>query len=45
MLADAIFWHSDAQGAIAVVLTPLLQGVAFLIAAPLAWWAGRRMRG
>jgi hypothetical protein len=44
VLADAIFWHPDAQGAIAVVLTPVLQGIAFLIAAPLLWWAGRRMR-
>lgn len=28
---------------IAVLLTPLLQGFVFLIVAPLAWWAGRRM--
>lgn len=45
VLADAIFWHTDAQGAIAVVLTPVLQGIAFAIAVPMAWWAGRRMRG
>ena len=45
VLADTIFWHPDAQGAIAVVPTPVLQGIAFLIAAPLAWWVGRRMRG
>jgi hypothetical protein len=43
VLADAIYWHPDAQGAIAVVLAPVLQGIAFLIAAPLAWWAGKRL--
>lgn len=40
---DAIYLHPDAQGAIAVMITPLLQGLAFLLTAPLAWWAGRRM--
>lgn len=44
VLLDIIYWHPDAQGAIAVVLTPVLQGIAFLIAAPLAWWAGKRLR-
>jgi hypothetical protein len=42
VLLDAIHLHPDAQGAIGVVLTPVLQGIAFLVAAPLAWWAGRR---
>ena len=42
VLVDVIYWHPDAQGAIGVVLTPVLQGIAFLIAAPLAWWAARR---
>jgi hypothetical protein len=28
MLADVMFWHKDAQGAIAVLLVPLFQGVA-----------------
>lgn len=45
LLVDIIYWHPDAQGAIGVVLTPVLQGIAFLIAAPLAWWAGKRARG
>ena len=44
VLVDAIYWHPDAQSAIGVVLTPVLQGVAFLLAAPLAWWAARRRR-
>lgn len=40
---DALYWHPDPQSAIAVVLAPLLQYALVLIAAPLAWWAGRRM--
>jgi heme/copper-type cytochrome/quinol oxidase subunit 3 len=43
VLMDAIYLHPDPQSAIAVVLTPMLQGIVFLIAAPLAWWSGRRM--
>jgi peptidoglycan/LPS O-acetylase OafA/YrhL len=43
VLVDAIYMHPDAQSAIGVVLTPVLQVIAFVIAAPLAWWAGRRM--
>lgn len=43
VLVDAIYLHPDPQSAIAVVLTPMLQGIVFLIAAPLAWWSGRRM--
>lgn len=42
VLVDVIYLHPDAQGAIAVVLTPLLQGIGFIVAAPLAWWAGKR---
>jgi hypothetical protein len=42
VLLDAIHLHPDAQSAIGVVLTPVVQGIAFLVAAPLAWWAGRR---
>jgi hypothetical protein len=41
ILVDVIYLHPDAQGAIGVVLTPVLQGITFLIAAPLAWWADR----
>lgn len=43
VLVDAIYVHPDPQGAIAVLLTPVLQGIAFLLAAPLAWWSSRRM--
>lgn len=43
MHVDAIWLHPDAQGAIAVMITPVLQGIAFLVVAPLAWWAARRM--
>ena len=32
------------NGAIAVVLTPVLQGIAFAIAAPMAWWAEKWIR-
>jgi hypothetical protein len=42
VLVDAIYLHPDAQSAIAVVIAPVLQGIVFLLAAPLAWWAGRR---
>ena len=42
LLAGNIYWHPDAQNAIGVVLTPILQGIAFLVTAPLAWWAGGR---
>jgi hypothetical protein len=43
MFLDAIYWHPDPQSAIAVVVTPLVQGFIFLIGAPLAWWVGRRL--
>lgn len=45
VLVDVIYLHPDAQGAIAVVLTPVLQGIAFLVVAPLAWWAAKRTSG
>lgn len=41
-IADAIFWHPDAQGALAVLMVPLLQGVALALLLPLAGWASRR---
>ena len=40
-LLDVIYWHRDAQGAIAVVMTPILQMIACGIFAPLAWWLSR----
>lgn len=44
LLVDIIYLNPDAQGAIGVVLTPILQVIALLLSAPLAWWAGRRMQ-
>ena len=43
-IADAIFWHPDAQGALAVLMVPLLQGVALALLLPLSAWASRRNR-
>ena len=41
-LADVIFWNQDAQGAIAVLMTPILQGVVALLLA-IAWRLSRNM--
>ena len=43
-LADVIFWHPDAQGAIAVLMTPILQGGALALLLPVALWASRYVR-
>ncbi len=43
-LLDVVFWNRDAQGAIAVVMTPILQVLATVVLAPLAWWASRPAR-
>lgn len=40
-LADVIFWHTDAQGALAVLMAPVLQGVALAFLLPLSAWASR----
>ena len=40
-LADRIFWHTDAQGGIAVLMAPLLQGIALAVLLPLAALASR----
>ncbi len=40
-LADVIFWRPDAQGAIAVLLTPILQGGALALLLPVAFWLSR----
>jgi|CXWL01.1.fsa_nt_gi hypothetical protein len=40
-LADIIFWHPDAQGAIAVLMTPILQGGALILLTPVGWWLSR----
>ncbi|MDP2135487.1 MAG: hypothetical protein Q8J99_17940 [Sulfuritalea sp.] len=44
MLADVIFWHKDAQGAIAVLMVPLFQGIAYAVVLPLALWVSRNAR-
>lgn len=43
-LADVIFWHRDAQGAVAVLMTPILQGAALALLLPIAWWVSRNPR-
>jgi len=40
-LADVIFWNQDAQGAIAVLMTPILQGGALALLLPIAWRLSR----
>jgi membrane protein implicated in regulation of membrane protease activity len=44
LLSDVIFWHKDAQGAIAMLLVPIFQGIAFVVLLPLAMWASRYVR-
>jgi len=41
-LADIIFWHPDSQGAIAVLMTPILQGGALVLLLPIVWWVSRK---
>jgi hypothetical protein len=43
-LADVILWHPDAQGAIAVLMTPILQGGALILLLPVVRWATRNSR-
>lgn len=40
-LADVIFFRPDAQGAIALLMAPILQGIGIMILAPLAHWTFR----
>jgi hypothetical protein len=44
-LADVVYVHPDAQGAIAVLLTPLLQTGALLLALPVVWWLSNLRKG
>jgi hypothetical protein len=44
-LMDVIFWRPDAQGAIAVLMTPMLQGGALAVLLPLVSWLSRDARG
>jgi len=43
-LADIIYWHPNAQGAIAVLMTPILQGGALAFLLPVVWWVSRNAR-
>ncbi len=43
-LADTVFWHPDAQGAIAVLMLPVLQGGALMLLLSAAGWIARRAR-
>lgn len=43
-MADVIFWHPDAQGAIAVLMTPILQGGASALLLSVASWVSRNAR-
>ena len=43
-LADLMFWHTDAQGAIAVLMTPLLQSIALAVLLALSALVSRRAR-
>jgi hypothetical protein len=44
-LADVIFWRPDAQGAIAVLMTPILQAGALAFLLPAVWWFSNIMGG
>lgn len=44
MLADIIFWHPDAQGAIAVLMVPIVQAGVLICLWPIAnWWSQRKL--
>lgn len=42
-MANVIFWNPDAQGGIAVLMTPMLQCAALVLLVPLAGWLSRRV--
>ena len=43
-LMDVIVWRPEAQGAIAVLLVPLLQGCALALLLPVVSWLSRKLR-
>ncbi|WP_374285074.1 hypothetical protein [Novosphingobium sp.] len=45
LLADAVFWHPDAQGGIAVLMVPFVQAGLAAILLPVAWLVTRTRRG
>jgi hypothetical protein len=44
-LADVIFWRPDAQGGIAVLMTPILQAGALAFLLPVVWWFSNNVGG
>jgi hypothetical protein len=44
LLSDVIFWHKDAQGAIAILMVPIVQGAAYVVLLPIAIWLSRHVR-
>lgn len=41
-LVDIIYWHPDPQGAIAIFMVPILQGIsALVLSLPIFWWVSR----
>jgi len=41
-LSDIIYWHPDPQGAIAVILIPMLQGIVFAVLLPIYSWISKK---
>ncbi len=41
-LTDVIFWRPDAQGAIAVLMTPVIQVITSALLLPVAYWVSRK---
>jgi hypothetical protein len=44
LLADVMFWHKDAQGAIAMLMVPIFQGAAYVVLLLIAIWVSRNPR-
>lgn len=42
LLADIIYWHPDPQGAIAVLMLPILQGIAFAVLLTVSSWISKK---
>ena len=41
-LLDVMYWHPDAQGAIALMMTPILQGILAALLVPIVLWLSSR---
>jgi len=41
LLADIIYWHPDPQGALSVMMLPILQVVAFAVLLPVFSWISK----